>query len=169
MTPRITLSITTWARLACVVGLLTGCATVPQDAERAAANSAPVSADSTQIAGQPALGKPTARLGAARAPAAGLPVVVIPTLQQLPQAIDLTSETDDLLQRMRNGFSMPDISGDLVLYHQQWFLNRPDYLRRVTERSSRYLHHIIEELEKRGMPMELALLPMVESAYNPLA
>ena len=64
---------------------------------------------------------------------------------------------------------MPDINNDLVLYHQQWYLNRPDYLRRMVERSSPYLHHIVEEIEKRGMPMELALLPMVESAYNPMA
>ena len=70
---------------------------------------------------------------------------------------------------MRNGFSMPDINNDLVLYHQQWYLNRPDYLRRMVERSSLYLYHIVDELDKRGMPMELALLPMVESAYNPLA
>ena len=64
---------------------------------------------------------------------------------------------------------MPDINSDLVLYHQQWYLNRPDYLRRTVERSSRYMYHIVEELDKRGMPMELALLPMVESAYNPMA
>ena len=70
---------------------------------------------------------------------------------------------------MRNGFAMPDINNDLVLYHQQWYLNRPDYLRRMVERSSPFLHHIVEEIEKRGMPMELALLPMVESAYNPMA
>ena len=64
---------------------------------------------------------------------------------------------------------MPELNDDLVLYHQQWYLNRPDYLRRMVDRSSRYLHHIVEELDKRGMPMELALLPMVESAYNPMA
>lgn len=70
---------------------------------------------------------------------------------------------------MRNGFSMPDINSDLVLRHQQWYMNHPDHLRRMVERSSLYLHHIIEELDKRGMPMEIALLPMVESAYNPMA
>ena len=48
-------------------------------------------------------------------------------------------------------------------------MNRPDYMRRMVDRSSRYLYHIVDELEKRGMPMELALLPMVESAYNPMA
>jgi membrane-bound lytic murein transglycosylase D len=88
---------------------------------------------------------------------------------RLPQAIDLTDDPDDLFQRIRHGFSMPELSNDLVLYHQQWYQNRPDYLRRMVDRSRRYLHHIVEELDKRGMPMELALLPMVESAYNPMA
>ena len=99
----------------------------------------------------------------------GLARIEIPNDPQVSQAIDLTSDTDDLFQRIRNGFSMPDISNDLVLSHQQWYLNRPDYLRRMVERSGRYMHHIVEEIEKRGMPMELALLPMVESAYNPMA
>ena len=76
---------------------------------------------------------------------------------------------EDILPRLRRGFGMADISSDLVLYHQQWYMNRPDYMRRMVERSSRYLHHVVEELEKRGMPTELALLPMVESAYNPMA
>jgi len=99
----------------------------------------------------------------------GFARIEIPNEPQVSQAIDLTSDTDDLFQRIRNGFSMPDISNDLVLSHQQWYLNRPDYLRRMVERSGRYMHHIVEEIEKRGMPMELALLPMVESAYNPMA
>ena len=76
---------------------------------------------------------------------------------------------EDILPRLRRGFGMADLSSDLVLYHQQWYMNRPDYMRRMVERSSRYLHHVVEELEKRGMPTELALLPMVESAYNPMA
>ena len=83
--------------------------------------------------------------------------------------IDLTADHDDLFVRLRSGFSIPDINNDLVLYHQQWYLNRPDYLRRMVERSKRYLHHVVEELERRGLPTELALLPMVESAYNPMA
>jgi membrane-bound lytic murein transglycosylase D len=86
-----------------------------------------------------------------------------------PRAIDLTVAPDDLFQRIRNGFAMPDLRDDLVQSYQQWYLERPDYLRRMVERSSRYLYHIVDELEKRGLPMELALLPMVESAYDPMA
>jgi len=83
--------------------------------------------------------------------------------------IDLTTPPDDLWQRVRNGFSMPDLDSPLVADRQAWYLNRPDLLKRIFERSRRYLHHIVEELEKRGMPTELALLPVVESSYNPLA
>ena len=100
---------------------------------------------------------------------AALPVVELAPGAKLPEAIDLTAEPDDLFERLRTGFAMPNISSDLVLHHQQWYINRPDYLRRMVERSSRYMHYIIAELNRRGMPTELALLPMVESAYNPMA
>ncbi len=98
-----------------------------------------------------------------------LTIVEITPQPQLPDAIDLITAPEDLFERLRNGFSMPNINSDLVLSHQQWYMNRPDYLRRMVDRSSLYLYHIIEELNKRGMPTELALLPMVESAYNPMA
>lgn len=83
--------------------------------------------------------------------------------------IDLTTPPDDLWQRLRNGFSMPNLESPLVADRQAWYLNRPDLLRRIFERSRRYLHHIVEQLEARGMPTELALLPVVESSFNPLA
>jgi membrane-bound lytic murein transglycosylase D len=83
--------------------------------------------------------------------------------------IDLTTPPDDLWERIRNGFAMPDLDSELVARHQAYYLNHPQYLLRITERSRRYLHHIVEEIERRGMPMELALLPMVESAFNPMA
>lgn len=83
--------------------------------------------------------------------------------------IDLTAPTDDLWVRVRNGFAMPNLNDEVVLHHQQWYMNRPDMLRRMVERSRRYMHHIVEELERRGMPTELALLPMVESSFNPMA
>lgn len=89
-------------------------------------------------------------------------------LPPLP-TIDLTTPPDDLWQRIRNGFGMPDLNSPLVAERQAWYLNRPEMLQRIFERSRRYLHHIVEELEKRGMPTELALLPIVESAFNPTA
>jgi membrane-bound lytic murein transglycosylase D len=83
--------------------------------------------------------------------------------------IDLTTPPDDLWQRVRNGFGMPDLHSPLVADRQAWYLNRPELLKRIFERSRKYLHHIVEETEKRGMPTELALLPIVESSFNPLA
>ena len=75
----------------------------------------------------------------------------------------------DLWDRIRRGFAMPDLQNDLVNDREQWYANRPDYMQRMTERSSKYLFHIVEELERRGMPTELALLPYIESAFNPNA
>jgi membrane-bound lytic murein transglycosylase D len=75
----------------------------------------------------------------------------------------------DLWDRLRRGFSMPDLDTDLVRDREAWYATRPDYVQRMTERGSRYLFHIVEELERRGMPSELALLPFIESAFNPQA
>jgi membrane-bound lytic murein transglycosylase D len=75
----------------------------------------------------------------------------------------------DLWDRIRRGFAMPDLDSELVRDREQWYATRPDYILRMTERSSKYLFHIVEELEVRGMPTELALLPYIESAFNPQA
>jgi membrane-bound lytic murein transglycosylase D len=83
--------------------------------------------------------------------------------------IDRTVRQDDVWQRIRDGFSMPDLAGPLVAEKTAWYVARPDYLKRVFERSRRYLYHIVDEIEKRGLPTELALLPMVESSFNPMA
>ncbi|MET0507138.1 MAG: transglycosylase SLT domain-containing protein [Burkholderiaceae bacterium] len=75
----------------------------------------------------------------------------------------------DLWQRIRDGFAMPDLPTPLVEQKKRFYLQRPDYLKRMFERGSRYLHFIVEEVERRGMPTEIALLPFVESAMNPVA
>jgi len=85
------------------------------------------------------------------------------------RTVDLTVQPDDLWVRLRHGFAMTNLDDDLTLHYQQWYQNRPDALRRMVERSRPYLHHIVEELEARGMPTEIALLPMVESSFNPMA
>lgn len=82
---------------------------------------------------------------------------------------DLTSADPDLWGRIRRGFQMPDLQSDLVDMQTTWYTQRPDYVQRMTERSQKYLYHIVEELEARHMPTELALLPFIESAYNPQA
>ena len=89
-------------------------------------------------------------------------------LRAIP-TIDLTSVPPDLWDRIRTGFSMPNLSSPIVQDRQIWYASRPSYVKHMVERSKRYLYYIVEELEKRGMPTELALLPMVESAFNPMA
>jgi membrane-bound lytic murein transglycosylase D len=85
------------------------------------------------------------------------------------QEVASLSTPADLWDRIRRGFAMPDLQHELVQDREQWYASRPDYMQRMTERSSKYLFHIVEELELRGMPTELALLPYIESAFNPQA
>jgi membrane-bound lytic murein transglycosylase D len=80
-----------------------------------------------------------------------------------------TEPPKELWDRIRRGFAMPDLQNELVTDREQWYATRPDYIQRMTERSSKYLFHIVEELERRQMPTELALLPFIESAFNPQA
>lgn len=78
---------------------------------------------------------------------------------------------DDVWQRIRDGFRIDDAAAQnpLVAVHESWYAARPDYVRRMVDRSRRYLYHIVEEVDRRAMPMEIALLPMIESAFNPTA
>lgn len=85
------------------------------------------------------------------------------------QLESLNSDPADLWERIRSGFQLSELDSPLVQEHESWYANRPDYVRRTVERSQRYLFHIVEEVEKRGMPTEIALLPIIESAYNPKA
>jgi len=85
------------------------------------------------------------------------------------RSVATLSAPADLWERIRRGFAMPDLANDLVRNQEQWYATRPDYIGRMTERSRKYLFHIVEELERRNMPTELALLPFIESAFNPQA
>ncbi|MEN6587230.1 MAG: LysM peptidoglycan-binding domain-containing protein [Sulfuricella sp.] len=82
---------------------------------------------------------------------------------------DFGSANPDLWERIRAGFTLSDLDSPLVKEHEAWYAARPEYVGRMMERSQRYLFHIVEEVEKRGMPTEIALLPMIESAFNPKA
>ena len=81
----------------------------------------------------------------------------------------LNMEELDVWQRIRNGFGIPDLDNPLVGTQTDWYSARPEYIQRTTTRASRYLFHVLQELEKRDMPTELALLPFIESAFNPEA
>jgi membrane-bound lytic murein transglycosylase D len=107
------------------------------------------------------------------APAEGDAPAVLPPYDPLqPDAtVDLgdSAAHADLWGRVRNGFALPDLDTPAVKEWEQWYASRPDYVARMTDRGSRYLFHITEEVERRHMPTELALLPFTESAYNPQA
>jgi membrane-bound lytic murein transglycosylase D len=77
--------------------------------------------------------------------------------------------SQDLLARLRNGFELPAIVNRRVEAELSWFVRHPDYLNRVFTRAQRYMPFIAEEIEARGLPLDLALLPIVESAYDPFA
>jgi membrane-bound lytic murein transglycosylase D len=81
----------------------------------------------------------------------------------------LAMEELDVWGRIRNGFGIPDLENPLVVSQTNWYSTRPEYIQRTTLRASRYLFHVLQELEKRDMPTELALLPFIESAFNPEA
>jgi membrane-bound lytic murein transglycosylase D len=78
-------------------------------------------------------------------------------------------DQNDLWARIRKGFGMPDLDNALVRRKTREYAASSEYLQRMFERSRIYLYHIVDEVEKRGLPTELVLLPMVESAFNPMA
>jgi membrane-bound lytic murein transglycosylase D len=77
--------------------------------------------------------------------------------------------TFDLWERMRAGFDIPDLDNAITASRTKWYSSQPQHFERTLDRASRYLYHVVEELEKRGMPTELALLPFVESSFDPHA
>ena len=97
------------------------------------------------------------------------PLAPINAAQAASRAVAQLQPPADLWERIRRGFKMANLDGDLVRQQEQWYASRPEYMQRMTERSRKYLFHIVEELERRDMPTELALLPFIESAYNPQA
>lgn len=76
---------------------------------------------------------------------------------------------DDVLSKLRRNFNLQYVDNNRTAAEKRWFVRHPEYLNRVFARSQRYMPFIVEELERRNMPMELALLPIVESAYDPFA
>ena len=94
-----------------------------------------------------------------------------PALSDTPtQVAGLTpAQYADLFDRMRAGFKLDDVERVAVEQQLNWFASHPDYLERAFGRAELYMYHIVTELEARGMPLEIALLPVVESAFEPYA
>ena len=163
------------AGMAGALSLLAGCAsTTPSSVAPGDAPSAAMPAPAPLAEERRApRAEPTAPLVQA-APVAPPTQAALPQLQPVPEQsvvrIDAPAPRHaDLWHRMRAGFAMPPLDSPLVAEKERFYLSKPEYLQRMFQRGGKYLHHIMEELEKRGMPAELALLPFVESAMNPKA
>nr|WP_252272969.1 LysM peptidoglycan-binding domain-containing protein [Pseudomonas subflava] len=96
------------------------------------------------------------------------------TLEQEPEWLSDTVQVEapkDIWERMRDGFALQEQIGVNPRIENQrlWFVSNPSFLESASTRGSLYIHYVVERLEERDMPMELALLPVIESAYNPYA
>lgn len=135
---------TSWcAFYALVLALTAGCAGTPR-----------VALETAQTAAPAAVASPLATTEASEPPAVAAAVPAGPA---------------DLWDRVRAGFALQDSGDPRVASQLQWFAANQAYLDRVVTRAQPYFHYIVEEVEKRGMPMEVALLPIVESAFDPFA
>src|SRR4030095_10821941 len=147
--------------LGLIVLLAGGCAQAPIS-ER----SIPPSAELKQI--QESL-PPPPPAEPATSPAATAPSVPAPAVAAAPEPPPPPAPPPNLWQRIRDGFQLSNLESPLVRDWEQWYSTRPDYVNRMVARSNRFLYHVVEEVERRRMPAEIALLPMIESAYNPQA
>jgi membrane-bound lytic murein transglycosylase D len=131
----------------------------------------------TLVPAAPAAGSPTAApQPTAPAPADGAAASATAPAETAAgpgptQAAGLTpAQYADLFDRMRAGFQLEDGSDHRAVDEElRWYAANPDYLQRSFGRADLYLYHIVTELERRGMPLELSLLPVVESAFEPYA
>jgi membrane-bound lytic murein transglycosylase D len=161
------------------LAVLAGCATTASPPTPAAVTTAPVvvatpaapaasapAAPDVPIASMVALATAIAETEdsgpATRAP-------VDPLQPDTPVKIDEPTARADLWQRVRGGFGVEDLDTGLVRNWERHYARQPEYVGRMTERGGRYLFHIMQEVERRGLPSELALLPFIESAFNPEA
>jgi membrane-bound lytic murein transglycosylase D len=135
---------------AMATALIGACAQVPTTPEIAAPAPAPVVTEILAAAPEPVVQQPA-------------PLPPAPQVQAPPPP------PTDVWVRLRSGFGMTNLNGPLVQQWEQYYSTRPDYVARMVERGSHFLFHIVEEIERRKMPAEIALLPMIESAYNPQA
>jgi membrane-bound lytic murein transglycosylase D len=154
---------------------LTGCASTHMPIEatsRDATSTSTPSGDGITLVPSRDMGRPAA-VAATAASGAGLAErTPLPPgeFQVAPSRVVMSlAPPVDLWDRIRRGYGMPDLDNELVHDREQWYVSRPDYIFRMTDRSKKYLFHVVEELELRNMPTELALLPFIESAFNPQA
>jgi membrane-bound lytic murein transglycosylase D len=134
-----------------VMVIITGCAQMPAGELRSAPDIAP----------------PLAATAPEIVPEHPAVIPAVPAPQ--PAAAVEKPAPKDMWERIRTGFAMKPMDSDLVRDWEIRYSAKPEYFARMVNRGSHYLFHIVEEIERRKMPAEIALLPMIESAYNPQA
>jgi membrane-bound lytic murein transglycosylase D len=100
-------------------------------------------------------------VGVDEAQAAGLDMMLLNS--------SLLRNGDNVWERAREGFQLPEVNADIVRKQERLYSSKPEYFKRILDRSHKYLFHIMNEVERRGMPTEIAFLPVVESAFVPTA
>ncbi|NQD38740.1 LysM peptidoglycan-binding domain-containing protein [Permianibacter sp. IMCC34836] len=108
--------------------------------------------------------EPVADVAATPSPATADDAVV-----ELPSTDITPVPVTDLWERIRFGLQFETVENDDVLAQRAWFERNQEYMDRVSQRAGRYMHYIVEQIDARGLPMDLALLPIVESAFHPYA
>jgi len=93
----------------------------------------------------------------------------ITVIGQEKNSVESNSYKYSIWPRINNGYKMKERPSRRIRNFEKWYSKRPEYVQRMLERSEKYLFYVVGEVEKRNMPMEIALLPMIESAYNPIA
>lgn len=140
--------------------LITRCALLTAALFAAACAQLPTGEQAASTQTQPPAADPIAAM-AVPSPAPAPEVLTPPAAVKAPPR--------DVWERVRSGYTMKPMDNDLVRQWENFYSAKPEYFARMVDRSSHYLFHIIEEIERRRMPAEIALLPMIESAYNPQA
>lgn len=151
--------------LALLLAALAGCATTTAPPE----SQTPPSPIAQAAAPDPEASPPQPLPPIEAAPIAKF---VIPPAFSAGAAADLEplpEPAEDLWDRIVKGYAIPDLEGPLVEKWERWYADRPEYVARMIDRSRRYLYHIVNEIDQRRMPLDIALLPMIESAFNPIA
>lgn len=78
----------------------------------------------------------------------------------------LPYQVDNLWQRITMQFVLPIPKQKQINERKSWYLSHPHYMDTVSKRAEPFLYHIVQEIERRKLPLELALLPIVESDFD---
>lgn len=136
-----------------------------------AANDAAPSAASASVSAEAAATVATITTAPALPPGTHATASIIAPLAEIQTGVIVPQLVNDadLWERIRRGFVMNELDMPQVASQEQFYAQKQDYIKRFVARGSRYLYYIVEELERRNLPTEIALLPIIESAFNPQA